>query len=245
MKNEKENQGIYEHDVYVRSLQGVRDIQEVAELAIVNSVNSKEYVFSIWNAAREFDGEKIKNEGLDSIIWLSDINENINLNVDRDSLETTINNNSYQSSLDDFLLDGAMQEVTQKIISYQNDDKNFIYKVPFEQLNMDMRTILIDEEIARMTRLAYDDELTKQDIIDFGKLVGHNTDINVGMLNHFKEPIDKALSDGVITPDEKQMLQFTLKAFQLEQPEVERTKGKEQENSKKRINKEIEYEMER
>ena len=84
-----------------------------------------------------------------------------------------------------------MQEVTNRIIDYQDDDKEFIYKVPFNQLSKDMRTVLIDEEITRMTRLAHENGLMKEDIINFGKLIGQDTDISVGQLNYLKEPMEQ------------------------------------------------------
>jgi transposase len=143
MSNENENKGVYEHDVYVRLVEGnIRDSQELAELVITNSVNQEEYVFSVWGDGDDFDSEKVREEGLDSLVWLSGVDENITLDVDREELETDLNNALFQSSLDDFLLDKAMQDVTEKIIDYQNDDKEFIYKVPFDQLNIDMRTVV-------------------------------------------------------------------------------------------------------
>jgi hypothetical protein len=244
MSNESENKGVYEHDVYVRSMEGnIRDSEELAELVIINSVNQKEYVFSVWGDGDDFDNEKVKEEGLGSLVWLSGVNENITLDVDREELETDLNNVLFQSSLEDLLKDEAMQEVTNRIVDYQDDDKEFIYKVPFNQLSKDMRTVLIDEEITRMTRLAHEKGLEKEDIINFGKLIGQDTDISVGQLNYLKEPMELALSDGVLSPHEKQAIQFTFEAFQLEQPELERTK--EQEKIKKQVNKEVEYELER
>jgi len=244
MSNENENKGVYEHDVYVRSVEGnIRDSQELAELVIINSVNQEEYVFSVWGDGDDFDNEKVKEEGLGSLVWLSGVDENITLDVDREELETDLNNALFQSSLEDLLKDEAMQEVTNRIIDYQDDDKEFIYKVPFNQLSKDMRTVLIDEEITRMTRSAHENGLTKEDIINFGTLIGQDTDIMVGQLNYLKEPMEKALADEVISPDEKLAIQFTFEAFQLEQPDLERTK--EQEKAKKRVNKEVEYGMER
>lgn len=240
----KENQGVYEHEVYVRSVEGdIRDSEELAEVVIINSVNKEEYIKTIWGNGADLDTQKIKDEGLESYIWLSGVDENIDLDVNRDDLETQLDDILFQSSLNDFLLDRAMEEATEKIIDYQNDDKEFNYKVPFNQLNIDMRTVLIDEEINRMTRLAHTDELTKQDIVDFGKLIGADTDISVGQLNYLKKPMEKALADGVISPNEKQAIQFTFEAFQLDQPELER--NKEQDKTKKRVNKELEYEIAR
>jgi hypothetical protein len=103
--------------------------------------------------------------------------------------------------------------------------------------------LLIDEEITRMTRSAHENGLMKEDIINFGKLIGQNADISVGQLNYLKDPMEKALTDEVLSPNEKQAIQFTFEAFQLEQPDLERTK--EQEKTKKRVNKEVEYELER
>jgi hypothetical protein len=244
MSNDNENKGVYEHDVYVRSVEGnIRDSQELAELVIINSVNQEEYVFTVWGDGDDFDSEKVKEEGLDSLVWLSGADENITLDVDREELENDLSNALFQSSLSDFLQNEAMQEVTEKIIDYQNDNKKFIYKVPFNQLSIDMRTVLIDEEIARMTRSAHENGLMKEDVINFGKLIGQETDIHVGQLNYLKEPMEKALTDGVLSPVEKQAIQFTFEAVQLEQPDLERTK--EQEKIKKQVNKEVEYELER
>lgn len=240
---EKANEGVYEHDVYVRSFQTgeVRGELELAELVIVNSVNQEEYTFSVYSSEDELEVEQVREDGLNTVIWLSGIDEDLSLDVDQEQLEIGLDNALYQSSLNDFLKNTALQDVTEKILDYHINGQEFLYKVPFEQLNIDMRTVLIDEEITRMTKAAHADELVKEDVINFGTLIGKETDISVGQLNYLKEPMEKALSDGILTPYEKQAVQFTFDAIQLGEPQLER--NKEQEKSNKAVTREVEFEM--
>ena len=239
-----ENQnGVYEHDVYVRSFQTdeLRGELELAELVIVNSVNQEVYTFSVYSRDDDLDVEQVRENGLNTFIWLSGVDEDLSLDVDQEQLEMDLDNVLFQSSLDDFLTHTALQDVTEKIIDYHLQGQEFSYKVPFEELNINMRTILIDEEIARMTRAAHVNELSKEDVIHFGTLVGNEADIGVGQLNYLQEPMEKVLSEGVLSPYEKQAVQFAFDAIQLEEPQLERTK--EQEKSRKVVAREVELEM--
>lgn len=242
-----------EHEMYVRShnedeIKNGLDADSLGKLVLVNKINDQEHNFEIWGKeVSDFENglDQIKDEGLEDLIWLSGVVEDLDLE-DSHEVEEKISDALFQSQLADLIHGDSHKKVEQALIEYNTTGKEFNYKIPFENQTFDIKTLLVDEEITRMTEAAMKDELTKKDVVDFGKLVEQkdSTELHVGKLDYLKEPFEKALDNGVIEPHEKQAVKFAFDALQLETPEL--LKEKEAVNTKQQNRSRIqEFSLER
>lgn len=238
-----------EHEMFVRShTDDEIDEDSLGKLVLVNKINEQEYEFEVWGKGDlDFENglDQIKDEGLNDLIWLSGVVEELDLE-DVHAVGEKLDDALFQSQLDDLIHGDSREKVEELLIDYNTTGKEFNQKIPFENQAFDIKTLLIDEEISRMTEAAMKDELSKKDVVDFGQLVQENgtTELHVGKLDYLKEPFEKALENGVIDPHEKLAVKFAFDALQLEQPEI--LKEKEVVNTKQQNqNKVREFEMER
>ena len=226
-----------EHEMYVRShsYDGF-DEDSMGQVVLVNGINDQEYRFDMWGKTDlDFENgvDQIKENGLNDIIWLSGVVEGLDLK-DPKEVQEKLDDALFQSQLTDLLRGESHEKIEQKLIEYNANGKEFNQKIPFENQAMDIKTLLIDEEITRMTEAAMKNELTKKDVVDFGELAKQtgSADIHVGRLDYFKDPFEKALENGVIEPHEKASVKFAYDAIQLEAPgilkEQEITQSKQQ-----------------
>ena len=218
-----------EHEMYVRShseneMENGIDADSLGKLVLVNKVNEKEYEFEVWGKEDlDFENglDQIKYEGLNDLIWLSGVVEELDLE-DVHEVGEKIDDALFQSQLDDLIHGESREKVEELLIDYNMTGKEFNQKIPFKNHTFDIKTLLIDEEITRMTEAAMKDELTKKDIVDFGSLVeqmGEN-ELHVGKLEYLKEPFEKALEYSEVYEEELSAAKLAFDALQLESPEL-------------------------
>lgn len=238
-----------EHEMFVRShTEDEIDEDSLGKLVLVNKINDQEYEFEVWGKGDlDFENglDQIKDEGLNDLIWLSGVVEKLDLE-DVHEVGEKLDDALFQSQLDDLIHGDSREKVEELLIDYNTTGKEFNQKIPFENQTFDIKTLLVDEEITRMTEASMKDSLSKKDVVDFGHLVQEKgtSELHVGKLDYLKKPFEKALENGVIEPHEKASVQFAFDALQLEQPE--KSKEKEAVNTKQQNqNKVRQFEMER
>lgn len=218
-----------EHEMYVRShnedeIRNGIDADSLGKLVLVNKYTDKEYDFEIWGReVSNFDNnlDRIKDEGLNTLIWLSGVVEELDL---KNSLEVEdkMSDALFQSQLADLINGNSLEKVEQSLIAYNTTGKEFVHKIPFEHQNFDIKTLLIDEEISHMTEAAMKGELTHEAVFNFGTLIEHSgtTEIHVGKLDYLKEPFEKAVEYSNVSECDVSSLKHAFKALQLESPEL-------------------------
>lgn len=219
-----------EHEMYVRShnedeIRNGIDADSLGKLVLVNKYTDKEFDFEIWGKeVSDFENnlDRIKDEGLNTLIWLSGVVEELDLKNSRE-VEDKMSDALFQSQLADLINGNSLAKVEQSLIAYNTIGKEFVHKIPFEHQNFDIKTLLIDEEISRMTEAAMKGELTDEDVYDFGALIEHSgtTEIHLGKLDYLKEPFEKAVEYSNVGECEVSYLRHAFKALQLdESPEL-------------------------
>lgn len=203
-----------------------REEFELAEITIKNAINDKEHTFTVWGD--EGIQENEIEDGFPTYVWLHGVDDKISLNMDSAELQTLLEDEHLsQFSLDDLVkVDSNIEKLLHN--SYENGT-DFLLEIPTDKQGFDLNTILIDEEIIDMTYKAKDGELSKKDIIDFGKLVAMDSDISVGKLDYLKEPMLKVLINNELTKEEVKFAEKTFEAFQLDKTELPKSKSKIQE----------------
>jgi hypothetical protein len=217
---------ILKHSVRVQSVSG-KEISEyeLAELIITNGINGKEHKFIVYGD----DGIHHNDFGA-TYIWLNSVDDTLTLEMSREEIESTLDDNLFQSSLDEIIVyDESLLNIIQD--SYNNRTE-FSIDIPDHKVKFELQSIIIDEEITDMTYSAKDGILTAKDIIDFGKLVQHNTDISVGQLNYLSEPIIAVLKESPLEMEKMHYVEKTLEAFQLDKTEFKKCNLLEKDISK-------------
>lgn len=244
---------VKEHEMYVRShnedeIRNGVDADSLGKFVLVNKINDQEYNFEIWGRGDlNFENglDQVKDEGLNDLIWLSGVVEEMDLENSRE-VEEKSSDALFQSQLSDLIHGDSHVKVEQALIDYNTTGKEFNHRIPFENQTFDIKTLLIDEEIVRMTEAAMKNELTKKDVMDFGRLVEQksSTELHVGKLDYLKDPFEKALENGGIEPHERQVMKLAFDSLHLKAPEL--LNEKEAVNNKQQNRNRIqEFSMER
>ena len=218
-----------EHEMYVRShsedeMKNGIDADSLGKLVLVNKINEKEYEFEVWGKEDlDFENglDQIKDEGLNDLVWLSGVVEELDLENVHEVEEKT-NDALFQSQLGDLIHGDSREKAEELLIEYNMTGKEFNQKIPFENQTTDIKALLIDEEITRMTEAAMKDELTDKDIVDFGQLIEQSgtTELHLGKLDYLKEPFEKALAYSYIGEEELSATKLAFDALQIESPEL-------------------------
>jgi len=207
-----------EHSITLRSPQmdELKSEYELAELQIVNGINGKEHIFYVYGDEGTFSE---KDELGATYVWLHSVDDEISLDMSKDEIKNSLEDTKlYQTSLDDIIDYG--KDVEHLLREGFEKGTNFSVNIPEDRQKMDLNSLLVDEEIVDLTYKAQDRELSKQDILEFGKLVQHDTNISVGQLNYFKNPIHEILVKNDFTKEEHQLVNNTITAFQLDKNEL-------------------------
>lgn len=219
-----------EHEMYVRShnedeIRNGIDADSLGKLVLVNKITGQEHTFEIWGReVSDFENglDQIKDEGLEDLIWLSGVVEELDLENARE-VEGKISDALFQSQLSELINGDSHEKVEQALIDYNTTGKEFNHRIPFENQTYDIKTLLVDEEIARMTEAAMKDELAKKDVVDFGQLVAQ-TDIAelnlLGELEYLKEPFEKALEYSEINEEELSNAKDAFFALNIRSPKL-------------------------
>ncbi|MCZ2260761.1 hypothetical protein [Sporosarcina sp. G11-34] len=209
--NDKEkDQGINKegHELRVTSLesQQIRDSDEVARIIMTNGITGKDHTFSVWA------GDIENNELEPYYVYLNNPQD---LQGDDLSVEDSLSNALYDSSLIEIVKDS--EGIQQSIQDYYHDEgKTFSFDIPVSQQNLDLHTMIVDEEVADLLMKIEKNMLTKEDVVDFGKLVEHDTSTKYDLASYLQDSIEVVLKENGIEKDEVNHVNSALQALSIE-----------------------------
>lgn len=193
-------QGIF-HKMYVCSPQDAGE-DTFGQFVLVNGINEECYVFDLykdedWNAE---EGE------LWHTMFLSNVVKQLDF-TNKEQVLDRLGNALEQMTLQHAISASMFNEVVQYIISFDETGKPFSVLIPQQAQRMDINHLLIDEEITRIIHAILNNELTKHDIVDFGKLLLlYNKPFEVlhfKQLPYFEEPFQRVLQNIELTWSEE------------------------------------------
>lgn len=215
--------------VTIKSPPGTRDEYEIAELIITGGIAKKEYTYTVWRDESTF--EDLLELGA-TYIFLPDLNMlNVNdqlLSLDKKALEDVFENDLTENySLDDIIT------FDKEIVQALRSEEDFSIKIDNSNININfVNALIIEREIIEMTYKAHSHELTKQDLLDFGKLVGQeNSEFNFdkNTFSYLQKPAENVLIKEGVTRIERKYINKAFEALQLDTSNLPKEKKNKQE----------------
>ncbi len=210
INDKAKDQGINKegHELRVTSLesQQIRDSDEVAHIIMTNGITGKEHTFSVWA------GDIENNELEPYYVYLNNPQD---LQGDDLSIEDSLSNALYDSSLIEIVKDS--EGIQQSIQDYYHDEgKTFNFDIPVSQQNSDLHSMIVDEEVADLLIKSDKNMLTKEDIVNFGKLVEHDTSTDYDLAPYLKDSFESVLKESGIEKDELSHVNSALQTLNIE-----------------------------
>lgn len=208
--DKEKDQGINKegHELRVASLenQQIRDSDEVAKIIMTNGVTGKEHTFSVWA------GDIENNELEPYYVYL---NNPQCLQGDDIGMEDSLADALYDSSLVEIVKDS--EGIQQSIQDYYQDElKTFNFDIPVSQQNLDLHSIIVDEEVADLLIKSDENTLTKEEIVNFGKLVEHDPSKDYDLAPYLKDSFESVLKESGIENDELSHVNSALQTLNIE-----------------------------
>jgi len=200
--------GVQTHQLKVTSLENQnRDHEEIAQIVMTNGVTGKEHTFSVWA------GDIERNELKPYYVYLNnpkEISKDDNLNM-----EDSLCNALYDSTLSDIVK--MNDNIERSIKEYTKDeDKTFSIEIPKNQQNLDLHSMIVDEEVADLLLKNDKEMLSKEDIINFGKLVEHDNENTFDFNKELKDSFEAILDKEDIKQDEIKHINSAFKTLNIE-----------------------------
>lgn len=186
------------HKLKVTSLEGVdgRDSEEIAQIVMTNGVTNKEHSFSVW-------ASDISNNELSPYYVYLNCPEQ--LPDDYTNIQDALSDSLGDFTLSDIVKDTA--EIEKAIQEYvQNEDKTFSFEIPPNQQGLDLHSLIVDEEVADLLLKNEKSMVSKQDLIDFGRLVEGDKDISYNLDHELNESFQVILNQTGVKKDEVKYL---------------------------------------
>lgn len=196
------------HQLKVTSLEGqeYRDNEEIAQLVMVNGVTGKEYTLSVWA------GDIQNNELEPYYVYLNNPKE---LKDEDLKMEDSLFNALHDSTLPDVIK--MSNEIERSIEEYSKDEnKTFSIDIPEERQQFDLHSMIVDEEVAELLLKNEKGMVSKEDIINFGKLMEHDNENTFDFNGHFKESFEAILDKTGVKQDEIKHINSALKALNID-----------------------------
>lgn len=196
------------HQLKVTSLEGqeYRDNEEIAQLVMVNGVTGKEYTLSVWA------GDIQNNELEPYYVYLNNPKE---LKDEDLKMEDSLFNALHDSTLQDVIK--MSNEIERSIEEYSKDEnKTFSIDIPEERQQFDLHSMIVDEEVAELLLKNEKGMVSKEDIINFGKLMEHDNENTFDFNGHFKESFEAILDKTGVKQDEIKHINSALKALNID-----------------------------
>ncbi len=191
-----------EHSIKLTSLRnGINDgydVDTVAELTVINGVTNKEHVFHVY-------GEDVLNGEIEPFYIYLNNPIDVNYDTEKEDMESILDDSLFQTTLGDIVT------YDDSLIEKIKNDEEFELNFTEQQQIMNLHSIVVDEEIADLM-IKYDkDLLSKNDFINFGKLVEHDTDLFEGNTIFEEEKILSIIENSPFNKDE---IMYATKAFE-------------------------------
>jgi len=132
-------------------------------------------------------------------------------NWSKKELEEILEDEISEYPLHDFI------EVDHSLIQLLRSDNEFSEKI--DNINLDfINYLLVEREIVEMTYKAHSEELTKQDILDFGKLLGKNDYYHFkdNAFTYLEEPVGKVLKNVGVKKTERKLIEKAFEVLKLD-----------------------------
>lgn len=190
--------GKYNHKIRITSLENEqgRDSEEIAQIVMTNGVNGKEYALSVWA------GDIEKNELEPYYVYL---NNPQSLSEGDLSVSDSLYSALHDSTLSDVIKMNS--EVEQSIQEYFKDEsKTFSIEIPKNDQNFDLHELIVDEEVADLLLKNEKSMVSKQDLIDFGRLVEGDKHFSYNLDHELNESFQVMLNQTGVKKDEVKYL---------------------------------------
>ena len=176
-------------------LRGGRDIDDIGKFVMTNGVTGKEHELTMWTYGLATDQELV-----DIDIYTTSPGELMRMTDEGMDIDDAYYHSAKQKTLSDFIT--TEDELKPAIRTYTfNRDANYEYDIPTTELKVDLHDLIVKEEIGDLIIKHEKGFLTKEDVLDFGKLVkGDDTCYALG--SKFKEPIQNILREHSFTAGE-------------------------------------------
>lgn len=192
------------HKFIVRSLENENgiDAEEIAQIVLVNGLTNKEHSFSVWAG-------DISNNELEPYYVYKESPQI--LSDDYTDLSDAL--------LQDYILSDFVKnptEVENKIQEYFKDgDKTFNIEITPSNLHSDLHYLIVDAEVSDILLKSEKGQLSKQDLIDFGRLVESDQELLYKLDHHLHKPIEEVLKQEGVTNDEEKDIQTAIKGLNV------------------------------
>lgn len=207
---QQDNQKVQEtHQLKITSLEGreYRDSEEIAQIIMTNGVTGKENTVSVWA------GDIQNNELEPYYVYLNNPREAFK--GEDLSVEDSLYNALHDSTLSDIVK--MNDDVEQIIKEYSKDEnKTFSIEIPKNQQNFDLHSLIVDEEVADLLIKNDKGMLSKEDIINFGKLVEHDNENTFEFNGELKESFEKIMDKAGVKQDEIKHLNSAFKTLNID-----------------------------
>lgn len=196
------------HKLRITSLENVEEVldaDEVAKVVLVNGVTNKEHSFSVWASDME------NNELSPYYIYFNNPQE---LPDDYSNIKDALLDSSMDFTLSDLVKDSS--EIEKNIQDYVlNEDKEFSFEIPPSQQGFDLHSLIVDEEVADLLIKNEMSMVTKQDLIDFGKLVEDDKDFSFNFDYELNESFQTIINQSGVKKDEIKYLNTAFNALNV------------------------------
>lgn len=186
------------HKLKVTSLEGVdgRDSEEIAQIVMTNGVTNKEHSFSVW-------ASDISNNELSPYYVYLNCPEQ--LPDDYTNIQDALSDSLGDFTLSDLVKDTA--EIEKSIQEYvQDENKTFSFEIPPNQQGLDLHSLIVDEEVADLLLKNEKSMVSKQDLIDFGRLVEGDKHFSYNLDHELNESFQVMLNQTGVKKDEVKYL---------------------------------------
>lgn len=192
------------HKFIVRSLENENgiDAEEVAQIILINGVTNKEHSFSVWA------GDISNNELEPYYVHMSSPRE---IPDDYTDLSDAI--------LQDYIISDLIKdptEIEERIQEYYKDgDKTFSIEINSSSLHGDLHHLIVDAEASDILLKGEKGQLSKQDLIDFGRLVEGDKEFSYNLDHQLHKPIEEMIKQTGVTGEEEKVIQTAIKALNV------------------------------
>lgn len=192
-------------------IDGRKDIDDVGKFVMTNSVTGKEHELTMWAY-----GLASNHELVDVDIYSASPEELIRMTDEGMDIEDAYYHSAKLNSLGDFITIEKDDEIRPDIRTYTfNPTAKYEYDIPTTDLKMDLHDLIVKEEIGDLIIMKEQNTLTKEDVLDFGKLVrGDDTSYDLG--DTLKEPIQNLLKENRFDAEELALIKGAAKTLGAE-----------------------------
>ncbi len=209
MTQEKANELNHSLKIMSGDLRGGRDIDDVGKFVMTNGVTGKEHELTMWAYGLASDQALIEID-----IYSTSPEELVRMTDEGMDIDEAYYHSAQWNIINEIIT--TEDDVKPAIRTYTfNRDANYEYDIPTTDLKMDLHDLIVKEEIGDLVIMKEQNTLTKEDVLDFGKLVrGDDTRYDLG--DTLKEPIQNILKENRLNAEELAVMKEAAKTLGAE-----------------------------